>query len=108
MSHTFNLQIHFFLGPGFFETMYLNYPVILIYDAKLSDKVDLKFKKMIQYLMDVNIVFESSKKASQFINNNYFSIKEWWFNKNLQNVRNQFVKKYCNSGLDFFEKLKNY
>ena len=108
LSHKFNLQIHFFLGTGFFETMYLNYPVILIYDAKLSDKVDLKFKKMIQYLMDVNIVFESSKKASQFINNNYFSIKEWWFNKNLQNVRNQFVKKYCNSGLDFFEKLKNY
>jgi len=59
------------------------------------DKLDLNFKRMIQNLKDVNIVFGSSKKASQFINNNYFNIKEWWFNKKLQNVRNKFVKKYC-------------
>jgi ribulose-phosphate 3-epimerase len=37
----FNLQIHLFLGTGFFETMYLNFPVILIFDDKLLDKLDL-------------------------------------------------------------------
>ena len=66
------------------------------------DKLDLNFKRMIHNLKDVNIVFGSSKIGSQFINNNYFNIKEWWFNKKLQNVRNQFVKKYCDSGVDFF------
>lgn len=104
----FNLQIHLFLGTGFFETMYLNFPVILIFDDKLLDKLDLNFKKMIQNLIDVNIVFESSKKASQFINNNYFKIQEWWFNKKLQYVRNKFVKIYCDSGSNFFEKIKTY
>lgn len=102
LINKFNLQIHFFLGTGFFESMYLNFPVILICDERLLDKLDLNFKRMIQSLKDVNIVFGSSKKASQFINNNYFNIKEWWFNKKLQNVRNQFVKKYCDSGVDFF------
>lgn len=104
----FNLQIHLFLGTGFFETMYLNFPVILIFDDKLLDKLDLNFKKMIQNLIDVNIVFESSKKASQFINNNYFKIEEWWLNKKLQYVRNKFVKIYCDSGSNFCKKIKTY
>lgn len=101
----FNLQIHFFLGTGFFESMYLNFPIVLIYDEKLLDKLDLNFKKMIQSLMDVNIVFKDSTKASQFINNNYFNIKEWWFNAKLQKARNQFVEKYCDSGVSFFKKI---
>jgi len=104
----FNLQIHLFLGTGFFETMYLNFPVILIYDEKFVDKLDLNFKKMIQSLIDVNIVFKDSITASQFINNNYFNIKKWWSNKKLQNVRDQFVEKYCDAGADFFTKINNY
>jgi putative transferase (TIGR04331 family) len=108
LLNKFNLQIHFFLGTGFFESMYLNFPVILIYDEKFLDKLDLNFKKMIQSLIDVNIIFKDSIAASQFINNNYFNIKEWWLNSKLQNIRNQFAKKYCDSGLDFFKKIKTY
>jgi putative transferase (TIGR04331 family) len=106
LLNKFNLQIHFFLGTGFFESMHLNFPIILIYDEKFLDKLDLNFKKMIQSLIDVNIVFKDSVTASQFINNNYFNIKKWWFNIKLQNVRIQFVKKYCDSGADFFTKIK--
>lgn len=106
LLNKFNLQIHLFLGTGFFESMYLNFPVILIFDEKLLDKLNLNFKKMIQNLIDVNIVFGSSKKASQFINNNYFKIEDWWFNKKLQYVKNKFVKIYCDSGSNFFEKIR--
>jgi putative transferase (TIGR04331 family) len=108
LLNKFNLQIHFFLGTGFFESMHLNFPVILIYDEKFLDKLDLNFKKMIQSLIDVNIVFKDSMTASQFINNNYYSIKKWWLNKKLQSIRDQFVEKYCDSGLDFFKKIKTY
>lgn len=105
LLNKFNLQIHFFLGTGFFEAMYLNFSVILIFDDELSDKLDLNFKKMIQDLIDVNIIFKDSRTASQFINNNYYNIKKWWFNKKLQNVRDKFVKKYCDDGSDFFIKI---
>jgi putative transferase (TIGR04331 family) len=108
LLNKFNMQIHLFLGTGFFESMYLNFPVILIFNEKLLDTLDLNFKKIFQNLIDVNIVFETSKKASQFINNNYFNIEEWWLSNKLQNVRNQFVKKYCKSDLDFFEKIRIY
>jgi putative transferase (TIGR04331 family) len=105
LLNKFNLQIHFFLGTGFFESMYLNFPIVLIYDEKLLDKLDLNFKKMIQSLMDVNIVFKDSTKASQFINNNYFNINEWWFNAKLQKAKKKFVEKYCDSGVSFFKKI---
>mgnify|MGYP006144331117 FL=1 len=106
LSNRFNLQIHFFLGGGFFETMHLNLPIILVYNEKFIDKLDSNFKKNIQELEDVNIVFKDPIKASQFINKNYSDIKKWWFDKKLQNVRKKFVYRYCDSGVDLFKDIK--
>ena len=106
LSNRFNLQIHFFLGGGFFETMHLNLPIILVYNEKFIDKLDSNFKKKIQELEDVNIVFKDPIKASQFINKNYSDIKKWWFDKKLQNVRKKFVYRYCDSGVDLFKDIK--
>ena len=68
--------------------------------------MDSNFKKNIQELEDVNIVFKDPIKASQFINKNYSDIKKWWFDKKLQNVRKKFVYRYCDSGVDLFKDIK--
>ena len=54
-------------------------------------------------LQDQNFFACFEESVSEYSSQvNYFNIKEWWFNKKLQNVRNKFVKKYCDWGVDFF------
>ena len=50
-------------------------------------KVFSTFKK-------VNIFFDDSKKAAKKLNSIWNNIDEWWHNKELQEVRINFCKKY--------------
>ena len=90
----YNLQVEFYFSTGFLEAMSLNNPVILICANSFKDQTK-QVVKQIQILKKRNICFDSSQKASEFINNNYNSLEEWWRNSLLQKSRIQFCKKYC-------------
>ena len=90
----FCLQIETFFSTGFLEAMYLNRPVILIFDnSALGANKD--FLYYLEILKKENICFYNSKDAAKFINKTYNNIESWWNNKKLQKVRELFCKKYC-------------
>jgi len=91
----YNLQIDFFLSTSFFESMYYNQPVILIYDDRLLYGCYKSFKKYLKILKKNNICFYNSSDASKFINKNYNNLEDWWFSKSVQNVRKLFCKNFC-------------
>jgi len=73
-----------------FEIINLNIPFIII-----SDHKDYKFSsfglKLINKMKRENILFSDPVKASNFINENFDDINNWWYEKN--NFINQIKKK---------------
>ena len=94
VRNKYNLQVEFYLSTGFLEAMLLNNPVILIYN-KLIRRQKKEVLNQIQLLIKKNICFTDSKKASEFVNNNYGSIDKWWNDPAVQRTRKLFCEKYC-------------
>ena len=95
VRENYNLQIDFYLSTSFFESMYYNQPIILIYDDRLLYGAYKSFNKYLKLLKKNNICFYNSSDASKFINKNYNNLEEWWFSKNVQNARKLFCQNFC-------------
>ena len=50
---------------------------------------------MITKLIKHNICFEDVKKATNFINNKYENLENWWNKKDVQKCVDDFCKLYC-------------
>ena len=94
ISHDFQLTIETFLSTGFFESMTLNRPVILLFDKNLSN-VNKKFHYWIKKLKRNNICFDTLKDANKFLNHKTKDLEAWWFNKSLQKTRIEFCNIYA-------------
>ena len=105
ISHDFHLTIETFLSTGFFESMTLNRPVILLFDKNLTN-INKKFLFWINKMKKEKICFDSLKEANKFLNNKIINLKEWWFNKNLQETRINFCKMYARNPMEHENILK--
>jgi len=94
ISKNFQLTIETFLSTGFFESMTLNRPVILLFNKNLTN-VNKKFHYWIKKLKKNNICFDNLKDANKFLNNHSKNLERWWFNKNLQKNRVKFCNIYA-------------
>lgn len=85
-----NLIVFEYFSSMIFEIINLNIPFIII-----SDHKDYKFSsfglKLINKMKRENILFSDPVKASNFINENFDDINNWWYEKN--NFINQIKKK---------------
>jgi putative transferase (TIGR04331 family) len=95
LRNKFNLQIETILSTGFFEAMYVNRPVILLFNEIIIDGVNKNFKKYINLLKNNNILFTEPKKAADFINKEYHNIHNWWSSISVQQARRQFCQNYA-------------
>jgi putative transferase (TIGR04331 family) len=99
------LQIETMDGTGFLEALSLNNPVILIYNPqffphdKNSNQLFLKLKK-------VKILFDSERKAADFLNKNLNFIEKWWNDQTLQKVRKEFCEEYAKFPNEPLKKLR--
>jgi len=57
--------------------MYIGVPFILIIDNNLNE-LETKFVKKLKKLEKLKILYTSSIKAAEFVNNNYDTIDDWW------------------------------
>lgn len=109
LRNKFNLQIETYLSTGFLEAMYINRPVILLFNEKIIDGVKKSFKKYVNLLKKNNILFTDPKKAADFINKEYHNIHNWWGSISVQRARKQFCHNYAshsgNPLLDFNKSL---
>tara|TARA_B100000945_G_C20202484_1_gene512110 strand:- start:167 stop:748 length:582 start_codon:yes stop_codon:yes gene_type:complete len=90
MASEFKLIIEFVNGTGFLECLTNNVPVVLVM-SKYNNSLNHYAKDFYEKLKKVKIYFEDFVEASNFINKNYSKLNEWWYSKNLQEVRIEFV-----------------
>jgi len=78
-------------STALFELIYYSEPFIIVSNSKQKEFTK-EFRKTLNYLKSLNILFDSEKKAADFINNNYNDFESWW-NKVLKNRKFKIIKK---------------
>ena len=78
-------------STALFELIYYSQPFIIVSNSKQKEFTK-EFRKTLNYLKSLNILFDSEKKAADFINNNYNNFDSWW-DKILKNRKFKTVKK---------------
>lgn len=94
ISHSFQLTIETFLSTGFFESMTLNRPVILLFNPHLIN-LNKEFYIWIKKLRERKICFTNLSDAIKFINFSHTNLKNWWYDKKLQNTREEFCNAFA-------------
>ena len=97
--------IHTSIGTSYLETLRLNIPTIVynkLDSFYLNKRTQLFFKK----LKKEKIFFESEYEASKHINRIWKNTDEWWNNKSLQKVRQDFCEEYVRNNSDLSKNLK--
>ena len=91
----------------FYELLTLNIPTIFFCDEKFW-KLSKKCKNDFNILKKVNIYFNSINELIHFLNNsNKNKINQWWFKKETQNVKNDFLKIYGLSNKGYLDEWTN-
>lgn len=78
-------------STSLFELIYYSEPFIILSNSKQKEFTK-EFRKTLNYLKSLNILFDSEKKAADFINNNYNDFESWW-NKILKKRKFKIIKK---------------
>jgi len=78
-------------STALFELIYYSEPFIIVSNSKQKEFTK-EFKKILNNLKRLNILFDSEKKAADFINNNYNDLDSWW-SKIIKKKKFKIVKK---------------
>jgi len=81
------------LGTTFLEAMQANVPTIIIINRS-SYLFRTRFNQHIEKLIKGKIIFFDPEKAAIHLNAVYSNIDKWWENKNIQNIKAEFVREY--------------
>ena len=100
----YKLFVHDMNSTTFLETLYYNIPTLLILD-KRSEIIRNRYKKIFEKMEKYKIIHYNPITAAEFINKNYYKIDDWWFNQNLQKVRNFFCYNFVRSSKSSFDDL---
>jgi len=97
-SHKFKLNIETHHSTGFFESLNLNIPTIVMVDKKYFN-IASEYKKYFNYLIKAKIIYFSPLSAAKFVNKNYNNIELWWQSKLVQNTRKKVCDYMCRSSV---------
>lgn len=78
-------------STALFELIYYSKPFIIVSSSKQKEFTK-EFKKILNNLKSLNILFDTEKKAADFINNNYKDLDTWW-GKIVKNKKYKIIKK---------------
>jgi len=91
----------------FFELLTLNIPSILLNEERFW-RLNKSGKADYNNLREVNILYDSFYKLSDFVNNNNIdSINKWWLNDNTQRIKNSFLEKNARSNENYINEWIN-
>ena len=88
------LAIHVFNTTSFLETMSMNFPSILYFD-QLRSPLRNHAKSYFEDLSRVKIFHNSPESAAKWINKNYMDPVSWWLSDEVQEVRENFCKRFA-------------
>ena len=95
-SHRFKLNVETFHSTGFFESLNLNTPTIVIVDRKYFN-IPSNYRKYFNLLLKAKIIYFSPLNAAKFVNKNYENIDLWWQSRVVQNARKKVCDYMCRS-----------
>jgi putative transferase (TIGR04331 family) len=87
--------------------LYIGIPFLIINNKSFND-YDKKYKKYFYHLIDLNILFNSPEKASQFLNRNYSNIEEWWKNINNDKIFNKFKNEFYSTKKNYIDSITKF
>ena len=88
--HKYNLIVHDADSTTFLESMFLNFPSVLLLDKNI-DTFRSQAAKLYKDLERKNIIFYDPIKAANFIKKIENSVDKWWYDKDLQKIRINFA-----------------
>ncbi len=59
-----------------------------------------------QSLIDNNLLYETPEEAANKVNEIWYDVDSWWYDKNRVNVRKNYMKKFCKTSDISIDKLK--
>jgi len=107
--NSFSIVVATYNATTFLETLMINFPTIIFWNNNHWELRD-ESKSFFNKLRQVGIFHDSSDSAAEFINRVSNDISGWWFSKELQIVREEFVKNYAKKITlkELSDHLKNY
>lgn len=106
-SINYRLVIETLNSTGFLENLYFNVPSILILDESYC-QIRNNALRYFDQLKTQKIIFNNPIQAARHVNDNYQDINFWWKNKDLQNVRLNFCKKFINFPDKNYLSIRNF
>ena len=95
------------MSTSLIELLYIGTPFIIIHKKSFKD-YDKKYEKYFHHLIDLNILFNSSEKASQFLNRNYSNVEEWWKNINNDKIFNKFKNEFYSTKKNYIDSITKF
>jgi len=87
------LVVHSYDSTGLLETLTLNIPTLCFWPSEFDHLLD-EFIPDYEILKKGKIFFPNPKEISQHINEIWSDIDSWWLNKQTQDARKAFCKKF--------------
>jgi putative transferase (TIGR04331 family) len=86
----------------FVEAMITGKPTILFYNPNFNEYI-IEDNTLITKLIEANIIFHSPIKAAEHINKNWDNLNDWWFSKEVKDVRQLFFTTIINKNSNFYK-----
>tara|TARA_Y100001970_G_scaffold151164_2_gene185250 strand:+ start:25540 stop:27129 length:1590 start_codon:yes stop_codon:yes gene_type:complete len=81
-----------YLSTPYNSVLMSNIPAIILFNTKTYYLLD-EYIDFYDDLINANIMFTNSVKASNFVNKIFFSIDKWWNTVEVQNARKKYLKR---------------
>lgn len=92
-----------YLGSGYLQSLILNIPTILFFNNNCY--LDDTYNDIFKELIEAKIMQVDSKMAASFLIEIEQNPNNWWYNKKVQDAKNNFLNKVIKSGSSFKDVL---
>lgn len=87
------IHIATYNGTVFLETLYYNIPTLIFWNPLLWE-LNTDAEKDFNLLKKIGIFYDDPVKAANKLVTIWDNIDDWWYSKEIQDVKNEFCKKY--------------
>lgn len=100
------IHIATYNGTVFLETLYYNIPTLIFWNRSLWELNEQSIKDF-NILKKIGIFYDDPVKAANKLISIWDNIDDWWYSKEIQDVKNEFCRKYNYQNNNLINDLAN-